>query len=497
MSEDIKYRHYQWQRNIYQWVMIRDAIAGESAIKMQSELYLPMPAAMQLSNARSPSVGYKSYDMTYQKHDIHSILNNSYNPNYHPNAPYSAYKMRAQFPEITSAILRGLIGIAMGSRPTYELPSNLEYLEEKFTKSGSSLMDFYEYALKQALSVGRLGILVDIDDEDGLPRVSSYSAESISNWVPKSGAYDEVGFKEVSLVEYEGDNEIIFKPIVNDNMYIVEKYINGKLESVDEVTFRGKRLSNIPFIAVGSTDINTDADVSPMATVARIALQIYQLDADLRQGEYMSCNPSLVISGISEEFAPKAIGSTLAIILPPSDAKAYYPSTDTSALNHVSNRIDRLFEKATQQGVALIGTAKVESGEALRIKQQANNATLASAVVSVCKGIESAIKSIAEFHGTDPNTVEFVGNTEFGAQKLTPQEQDSLVKSWMSGALSKSTMLYNFEKGGLLQEGETFEDEIDRIDDEEPVEDFNTEGVTQNGQEANSNEEEQGQEQEA
>ncbi len=481
MEDNVKDRHEEWEGHLYQWVATRDALSGESAIKMQSEMYLPMPAAMKLTTSRSPSSGAKTYSHFHKSHDVHDLLLNSYNPNYHPNEPYCAYKTRAHFPEITSAIMRGLVGIAMDTPPSWELPSKMEYLEESFSKSGTPLLDFFEYALKQTLSVGRLGLLVDFDDTDKMLKVSSYAAESMIDWKPLTNSYDEVRIASVSLLEYdEEDNEVIFKPMLLDNKYVVEKYVKGTLEEVIEPKFMGKRLDEVPFTVAGSTDINVAVDISPMFAVSRLALQIYQLDADLRQGEYMSCNPSLVISGISEEFAPRAIGSTQAIILPDSAAKAYYPSTDTSALNHVAQRIEALYGKAAEHGVSLIGSNKVESGDALRIRQHANNATLASCVISTCKAIERTLKNIAIFMGENPDSVVFEANTNFGAQRLTPQEQDSMVKSWMAGAISKSTMLYNFQMGGLLQEGETFEDEADRIDDEEPADPLQSTGGVAN-----------------
>lgn len=469
MSTEIRNRHPQWNNNIYQWVMVKDAMMGESAIKRQSELYLPMPAAMKLEQAKAPSSAKITHNTSFDPKDIHNHLTSTLNPNYHPNEPYMAYKMRAQFPEITSTIHRGLVGMAIKNDPDWELPSSMKYLEENFTKSGSGIIDFFNYIVNQVLESGRVGILVDIDEKDGLPKVVTYAAENIADWTAKTASADETEMSSAILTEMDGEDEIELHLAVRDGMYSIDKHKDDKLlEEGEPITYLGKFLDKVPFVVAGSTDITPDVDIAPMASIARTAIQIYQMDADLRQGEYMSCNPSLVISGIGEEFTPKAIGSTVAIILPDSGAKAYYPSTDTSALNHVSNRIDNLYDKAIQQGVALLGGGKAESGDALRIRRESSTTTLTTAVKSAGKAIKAVLGYIAEFTGNKPDSIDFTPNTEFGISTMDPAQQTALVNTWMAGAMSKPTMLDNFRKAGMLQKGETVEDEMDRIDDEKP-----------------------------
>jgi hypothetical protein len=347
----------------------------------------------------------------------------------------------------------------------------MEYLEEDFTKSGTSMLDFYFFLLKEILAVGRIGCLVDVDDKDGELKVVTYSAESIVDWEKASESFDEKLLKRVILAEYPEDHELRRMMEVQDGIYGQSVEIdNTETLQFEPVTYHGKPLKYVPMCIAGSTDIMPDVDYAPMYGIARTALQIYQLDADLRQGEYMSCNPTLFISGIGDEFAPQAIGSTFAVILPPSEAKAYYPATDTSALAHVANRVDTLFDKALMHGVGMLkNSGGVESGEALRIKQTANNATLSSAVAAAAKAMEFCLKSIAEWKGLNPDQVEFEPNFEFTTAMMTPQEQTALVQSWMNGAISKSTMIENFRRSGMLQEGETVEDEMDRLEDDEPL----------------------------
>ncbi len=476
-TTSISEKHLDWNNNVYNWVLIRDSIEGESSIKIQNELYLPMPAAMLLDSAKAPSsTGTGGSSTGVEKRDIHNQLTGSLNPNYHTNAAYSAYKSRAKFPEYPSHIQRGLVGIAVSNAPSIELPSELEYLNERFTKSGSSLVEFYQYAIREVLTMGRLGLLADVDDSPsggGKPVAVSYVAESIYNWNEK-GSQTSTDFSRVVLENQEDDDEKerVMELTLSNGAYASQKFIdNIPVGEAVEVEYMGKLINAIPFVTLGSTDITPDVDVAPLAGVCRSAIQVYQMDADLRQAEYMSCNPTLFVTGITEEFKPDALGSTLAIILPPPDAKAFYPATDTSALAHVSGRIDKIELGAMEQGASLLGSGANASGEALRIRQSSNTATLVSIAKSVGKGIEKIIKYIGQFHGLDQKKIDeikFVPNVEFITALLSPAQQKELVASWMSGAMSKKTLLYNFERAGLLQESETAEDELERIDTEGP-----------------------------
>ena len=461
--------HPDYEANLYSWVMIRDTLHGESAIKRESELYLPIPAAM-LNSTMAPSIQKNGNSHVARKNDVHSLLVNTKNPNYHSNPAYAAYKTRAQFPEIVSGILRGLLGLAQQSTPTFELPAGMAYLEDSTTKSNTGLVDFYYSVLQEALTVGRVGIMVDIDDADGLPKLVTYRAENIINWDGRSNATDEKCLKSVSVMEVDPEtgDSLEYRMKEQEGGFVIDVYADGKLVSEgEEVTFRGKRFDKIPMVIAGSSDIAVDVDVAPMSAIARTAIQIYQMDADLRQGEYMSCNPFLVFSGISEDFVPQAIGATTAVVLPPSDARAYYPSTDTSALNHVSNRIGQQYDRALAQGISLVGGAN-ESGEALKIRQQANTATLVAAAEATAAAIEKALMYVAEIMGIKQE-VTFEAGTEFGFTGMSAQDQQAMVSNWMAGAISKETMLENFRRAGLLQEGETAQDEMDRLDNQEPM----------------------------
>jgi hypothetical protein len=339
--------------------------------------------------------------------------------------------------------------------------------------------------ISEILSAGRYASVIDVDNENLI--FATYKAEDIVSWkhtklnnsakkVPSIVILSEI--KDSTPDKLEINPVKAFKILVYDkdadNYYVKEasqEDINQDLPVseigtlVEEPSYKGRNFKQIPIQMFGPLYNTFQVQNPPMMTIASTAIQIYMKYADLSNSEFMSCSPTLIMTGVSEEYIPKAIGSTIALVIPQPDAKVYYTVTDTSALSHVLRHITDLYEQAIHSGAQLLDSSKkaAESAETTRLKQAAASATLSSVVRNAASGIESQLKLIAELKGEDPNEVQFSSITDFSAPALTANEQTSLVKSWVDGAISHTTLLENFRKGGLLHDGETPENEIERI----------------------------------
>lgn len=450
--------HSKYTTQSYKWQLVRDALEGETAIKAKNELYLPMPAAMLMAEAVAPST--------------QGSFRSATSPDYHTNAPYSAYKSRARFPELTDATLRGIIGLILRNPSAYvELPAN--DLLANATKDGQSLSDFELYLDSEVMSLGRIGVLVDVVEETNSLKLVPYATENIINWRTR-GNDENIEIVSLLLEDTTPVSEIwetastdkkhILLIINDDGLYEVGHYTNGELVDSVVPTLRGKPMTKIPFVAIGTTDLTPDIDPAPLWPLANLSKNIYQVTADLRNAQFMSCNPMLTVSGITKEQVPAAIGSSVALILEEYTSKAYYPKTDTSALEHVRMYIRDLQSEAIRMGANLLGaeTTQAESGEAIRLRQSMSAATIASVVATVGKGLERALRFMAEWYGVTTQPSVKV-NTEFSSFQMTANEQIALVQTWQAGAMSTETALENFRRAGMLQEGETPEDELARI----------------------------------
>ncbi len=463
---------------LYTYSMVRDCVAGEAAVKRQDELYLPMPSGMV--DAVQPSIGSSNRQILGPNGLTQEQYNSvEFNPNYHTNPAYAAYKTRASVPDLTGFTLRSLMGLALRKNASIDLPDKLALLEQQ-------LPHMYRRTLSEVLQTGRYGILIDIVDDEFV--LVPYVAESIINWKVqrdvngKLVSYEYIILEETVCKEedYSVETEKRYRVLeVVDGVYRSTLYTDEgtpippadqegeELVTYVEPNYKGKTLDKVPFVFFGSTDNDSEPDVSPLAAIAAITIQVYMKSADLSQAEYTSCNPTLVFSGIQGDQVPKKIGATVAIALPDKEAKAYYTTTDTSALDHVQGHIAALYEQAVVYGAQLLGGSKsgVESGEALRLRQSAGSSSLVTVVTTIQNGYEMLFSLVGEWGGMSEDQFEFEPIKEFSEMQLSAQEMVALVNSWMNGVLSKETVVDVFRRAGMLKDDRTVEDELKAIAD--------------------------------
>lgn len=458
--------HDNYKQKLYDWRLVRDAIAGESCIKRQNELYLPMPSAMRA--APGPDSSIQSYNANSASVDAYYN-----NPNYHPVAAYQSYKTRAAFPEITGFFLRGLLGIATRKPPMLELSPVFEYLGV----GQRALGRIFTTTISELLQVGRHILAIDVD-ADGDPIILSYNAESLTDW---ACGHDEYGNEVIEYacleepsyyIDTDGERcECMNKRILtldSAGLYICQKYDHeGALLSTEQPLIDGKPLHYVPIVIIGSTGVSAKIDISPLQPIASTAIHIYMKNADISQSEFLSASPTLIFSGMQRDEVPGVVGSGTAIALPNPAARGYYTTTDTSALQHLLNHVAQLYDQASAYGANLLGGTKkaAESGEALRLRQASAGATLVTVVQSAEQGIREALRIISEW--TDMDGLVFAAQTEFADVQLTAPDMAALLQAWMGGAISHHTYLDNLRRGGVLG-GDSVETEIDRIESAPP-----------------------------
>lgn len=110
---EILYIHSQYIEHRYMWLLSRDFIKGDAAVKRKNELYLPMPAGFALKDDVALANTQQSYNQSYnfdRKYNF-GLTNRFDDPNYHPNRPYSIYKHGAKTPAILKHTVNGLLGL--------------------------------------------------------------------------------------------------------------------------------------------------------------------------------------------------------------------------------------------------------------------------------------------------------------------------------------------------------------------------------------------------
>ena len=473
MAQDKLKANADYNRKRYVWRQVSDVVGGSVTVKQAGEVYLPMPSGMRSVPNDAGGISKPASNAASNVADYSS----EYLPWYNPNPAYRAYLQRARFPDMTANTLRGLVGIATRVNPEVKLPKNLEYLLEVATPCGKSLFELFSHCVSEVIQKGKITLVLDVT-EDNIINIVPYLALANINW--KYALIN--GKKRQSIATFVEDIDSEDEEEVHLHYYLdmedegkvvatAQKFVDGvEFGPPTPLVYMGKTLEVLPVVNIGSVTNNAEPDLVPLLGLSDIALQIYREDADASQARYLTCNPTLFITGVDQTDAPRVIGSTVVIGISNPAAKAYYTNTDTSALEHMRSNRQDLFAEAVAYGAHFLGAQQQpESGEALKVRQSSNGATLIHIVNQVGKGILDALKLAAEWTGGSSNGVEFEPSIEFSEVVLSAQDITALVTAWVQGGISQDTLLDNLRYAGIIDPDKTNDQEKSDIETSRPV----------------------------
>lgn len=413
---------------------IRDCVQSESWIKAKREIYLPRPAGMSGKYADA----------------------------------YDGYISRAHFPLIAAYALQGALGIVNTKLPEFNVPKKLEYILKSATKDGCSLRQLFTDMIIEILQTGTCPITIDVVPSTLECKFVRYKSENFINW---KDAIDDRGTKGLILAVltedvpadddvFSNETEVEYKVLTlnANNVYTVYTYRqkDGFIPIGTIPNYQGRVLKSIPLFVPGSINNNMDTPQPiPLLSVANCSLQIYRKEADLANSEYLSCNPTLCITGASnDDELPNVVGSSVMIVLPEPTARVFYTTTDTAALQHVKQHIDDLYDEAIRHGVAILDTRKgVEASEALRIRQATQSASLYSMYLSVCVALESGLKTMCEWMGLDATEVFINAPTELAHGIPDSTVIREMLSGFSQGAVPISAVHRYMVSNGLVDQG--------------------------------------------
>lgn len=424
-----------------EWAMMRHASRGETAVKEEGELYLPMPSGFRVQND-----GGTAY--------------------------YAAYRKRAQFPDILGPTVRGMIGVIHRTEAQIEMPDAMMGIWERATRDGLPLEALHRRITGELLTTGRYGILVDAPSEGSdLPFFAGYSTEAIINWSPDRDFYvlDESGIVRDG---YEWRQEKQFRVLERvDGRYSIRLYENtedGNGEELNPARRGGGGLDAIPFVVIGSRDLSVTPDDPPLLGVARASLALYRLDADYRHQLYMSGQETLVI--INGE-APSAVGAGVVLTLQGDENNkpdAKYVGPAGTGIDAHRQAIQDERENAVAAGARIFDTEddRQESGKARKLRYAAQTATLTSIAQASAAGLEQGLRHIATMIGADPTQVVVHPDLDHLQGGLSPQDAEALVRVWQAGGISYTTLYENLQRGEIASSERSSEEEMGLIDRE-------------------------------
>jgi len=384
-ASDSTTRHPEYQRSLHDWETIRHAMRGENYIKSKREKYLPRPGGMAGEYSEA----------------------------------YDAYLERAHYPQIASYALQGALGVIITKLPEFNVPAPMKYIIKEATREGQTLQQLFMDMVIEILQTGKCPIVVDVEASDNKFKFVRYSAESFINWKEEAvrsrkslvmGVLKEAMPASEDIFSHDVE-EVRRVMILDEQGYYTSRLFTDEGEIQDMYTkpaYFGRRIDEVPLFVAGSINNSLDSQPIPLLSVANCAVQIYRKEADLANSEYLSCNPTLCMVGVSnDDDLPNVVGSSVMIVLPDPQARIFYTVTDTAALTHVKDHIADLYEEAIRHGVAILDTRKgVESAEALRIRQATQSASIYSIYLSALNAIRDGLQLMCKWGRWNPEEVQ-------------------------------------------------------------------------------------------
>jgi len=447
--------HPQYDQHLTQWQRCRDAVDGSDAIKGRGETYLPR--------------------LSEQNDD-----------------EYKAYQKRALWYGASARTVQGLTGSIMRKDPSVEVAKALDDHLKDVTLTGISFAAFAKTTLEEVLKTGRYGVLVDMPaatHDTQRPFYAAYTAESIVNWrtVVVNGIHELIFVVLCEHVwEAKAEDPYALECVeqyrvlrIQETLYEVETYRKSKDREGEWIsqgvllpTFRGQRLTYIPFRFFGPNTITPDIEKPPILDLVDVNLDHYRLSADRKHGLHFCGLPVYFFSGMPEKTVIK-IGSSQAITATDPNATGAILEMNGTGLGALGNEMDKDEKLMAVLGARLLEESKsaIEAADTLTIRHSGEQSVLRSVAGSVSTGLSKLLEWAGLWSGVSPEEAKAATatlNTDFMDAKMTFAELEALVRTWQSSAISYETMYYNMERGEVTRPGIDWKKEKAQIEAEAP-----------------------------
>ncbi len=330
---------------------------------------------------------------------------------------------------------------------------------------GNDLQTWLYNTSRICIRYGHVGVLVDApkSGDTGRPYWITYTPRDILGWRTEM-ADGQQKLTQLRLFE---------KVIVPDGLYgekqveqvrvltpgafeIFQKDQKGDFRVVDEGT---TSLSEIPFSVAYSNRIGVLESFPPLADIAELNLQHYQVQSDLGNQLHISAVPMLALFGFPAAAEEISAGPGEALSLPEGAAASYIEPAGNS-YDAQFRRLDQIVSQINDLGLAAVMGAKLsaETAESKRIDRSQGDSTM----MVVAQQMQDMIDNCLRFHADylqESQAGSSLVNRDFMGARLEPQEIQALLQLYTAGTVTQETLLLQLEAGEVL--GDDFDVEAE------------------------------------
>jgi len=332
---------------------------------------------------------------------------------------------------------------------------------------GNDLQSWLFQTSKICIRYGHVGVLVDAPKagDNGRPYWISVSPRDILGWRSelKDGKQEltQLRLQEKIVVPdgLYGEKQVEQVRVLTPGAFeIHQKDQQGDFKVVDE----GRTsLSAIPFSVAYSNRMGVLESIPPLADIAELNLQHYQVQSDLSNQLHISAVPMLAIFGFPQSAEEISAGPGEAISLP-SESDAKYIEPAGNSYDAQFRRLEQIASQINELGLAAVLGSKLvgETAEAKRIDRSQGDSTM----MVVAQQMQDMIDNCLRFHAEymqEPNAGSSLVNRDFMGTRLEPLEIQALLQLYTAGTITQETLLLQLEAGEVLGDNFDVENELE------------------------------------
>ncbi|HAW77819.1 MAG TPA: hypothetical protein DCW74_19050 [Alteromonas australica] len=413
-----------------------------------------------------------------------------------PNAAYTARLERSTYTPIYRDSIRSYAGL-LSRFQIIDAPPSMEENDYNVDLQGSSMQSFLTMVDETVLRDGGCFLMVDMMPDSGAdnffdqmndgrhPYLISIRRADVINWqVSYEQGMERVEKVTVRQLKSTVDVKGEFGSSVEPIYYVLTP---GKVESYRLVKTNASRWENqkidevatgmpiVPLVWYGATTSRFAQGDLPMDGLADLSIQHFQMRSDLAELLHKCAMPVPVRRGapLGPNGLPDrlVLGPNTAVDLGEGGEFRFAEPTGKSLERHQSE-IKHIEELMDRSSLNFLYGANVKTATEASLRASQVTSSVAALIRNKTSMFKTLLRLWAWYSGEQDSVTAESGlavNDSLISKPLEASEVAQLVNLMRNGVLSKRTVLDELQRGGVLDPDLVIEEELDRIEQEEPV----------------------------
>lgn len=468
-------KHPDYERHEAKWAYISAVIEGKDCV-MEQKL-MPVPSGLNIHNARDLEI-------------------------------YQNYMKRGSYLNATHTSLEAMVGMVMNKPPVIEMDDGLQYLIESCDYEDQNIAQFVTGALFELLAYNRVGIMVDYPAIEGpmtraqqresgaRPYLVTYNALDIFNWKYGRVNGSKRQLSQVRIFEtrdkpgedeFDDASEEIIRvlelvPAATGAHYQQRVFMKVKkgdryewVQDGDPIVPRmnGKMLDYIPFRFVSTKHQTGKLDRPRLYDLASKDVDLFSVDCDEKHALHRVASPTPYGTGVTQEDIDSGnlvrLGPENMLLTTSDTAKFGMVEFTGAGLEAIRNAKRDLKEDMASLGARMIIPEKkaAEAVETAAMQRANEHSILELSADNLGSAMMWLVGVMVKWETGDlPDTFSFKLSNDFIPLEISPQRMMALLNLVRSGRMSYATFYRNLQRGEVVAQERTVEEELEAIEDD-------------------------------